>query len=193
MALPAPADPAAPGRYTVERYLRLVGQGVLAPEDRVELLEGVVVAMSPRNPLHDAAVSLADRALMAAVGGRAAVRCQLSLVIAPHSVPEPDVAVVPGHEGDYARAHPGSALLVVEVADSTLAQDRITKAAVYASAGIPEYWLVNLRDDRIEVFREPDAAAARYGVASVAGRGERLDLVALPGASVLADDLLPPR
>src|SRR3989442_8873953 len=131
MPIPAPSEPAAPTRMTVERYFALVDEGLLEPEDRVELLEGE------------------------AIGPRAAVRCQCSIVLGRYSAPEPDVAVVAGRERDYMTAHPRSALLLVEVADTSLAQDRLTKGALYAAAGIPEYWIVNLRADCVEVLRDP--------------------------------------
>ena len=178
-------------RYTTQAYFDLVAAGIMRPEDRVELLEGVIVAMSPQNPPHAAATSLVDRALREAIGRRAAIRVQLPLLAGPYSAPEPDVAVVPGGESDYYDAHPSTALLVVEVADSSLVQDRLTKAAVYATAGIPEYWLVNLRDDCVEVFRVPDPAARRYAEKHLAHRGERLDLVAIAEASVAVADILP--
>ena len=129
----------------------------------------------------------------AAVGTRAAVRVQLSLVLGPHSVPEPDVALVPGRTADYDTRHPTTALLVVEVADSSLVQDRLTKAPVYAAGGVLAYWIVNLRDDRLEVFRTPDPATRTYAKTVVAGRGDRLEPVALPGISVAVGDLLPAR
>jgi Uma2 family endonuclease len=190
MAHPAPSEAAAPARYTVERYLSLVDEGVLGPDDRVELLAGVIVTMTPSNPPHDTSVNLILHVLIAAVGGRAAVRCQSSLVLAPDSVPEPDVAVVPGRLRDYAARHPTTALLIVEVADSSLVQDRLTKAGLYAAGGIPEYWLVNLRDHCIEVFRNPVADVGRYADMTVASPGARLQLVALPDVSVAVEDLL---
>jgi Uma2 family endonuclease len=82
---------------------------------------------------------------------------------------------------------------VIEVADTSLQQDRLTKAAIYAAADIPEYWIVNLRDSVVEVMRGPDRAQARYREVRTVGRGERIELVALPGASVAAADLLPSR
>lgn len=191
MAIPAPLEPAAPTRMTVERYFALVDEGLLDPDDRVELLGGVVVAMSPRNPPHDTVVSLVDRALSRAVGERAAVRCQCSIILGRYSAPEPDVAVVAGRERDYLTAHPQSALLVVEVADTSLAQDRLTKGALYAAAGIPEYWIVNLRADCVEVLRAPEPEAGRYRERTVVGHGERLGLVALPGVEIAAGDFLP--
>jgi len=191
MAIPAPIEPATSIRMTVERYFALVDEGVLGPSDRVELLEGVVVAMSPRNPAHDTVVSLVDRALSRAIGDRATVRCQCTLILGRSSAPEPDVAVVAGEARDYMKAHPMHALLLVEVADSSLAQDRLTKGMLYAAAGIPEYWIVNLRADCVEVLHDPEPAAGRYRERRVVGHGERLTLVALPDVSVAADDFLP--
>src|SRR5262245_20077077 len=193
MMHPAPTEPAPTGRYTVEQFFALADAGVLSPDDRVELLEGVVVSMSPKNPGHDAAVNRTLYALVRAVGERATVRYQSSLVIRPHSVPEPDVAVVPGSISTYDTAHPTEALLAVEVADSSLAQDRITKAALYAAAGVPEYWIINLRDDRSEVLRRPDPEARCYRDARLAVRGETIALAALPDAVVAVNDLLPGR
>ena len=191
MADLAPAVPSEPTRMTVERYFGLVEAGVLSEDDRVELLEGVVVAMTPHNPPHASGVARVDDALRLAVGRRAHMRPQLSLVLGRYSVPEPDLAVVPGCADDYDAAHPTTAWLVVEVADTSLQQDRLTKSRIYAAAGIPEYWIVNLRDAVVEVMREPDPAQARYRVVRTVGRGERIELVALPGASVAADELLP--
>jgi Uma2 family endonuclease len=186
----APSSPSEPTRISVERYLGLVEAGVLGEGDRVELLEGVIVAMAPQNPPHAAGVARVYEAVRAAVGGRAHLRSQLALVL-QRSVPEPDLALVPGSVDDYERAHPTTALLVVEVADSSLKQDRLSKAAIYAAAGIPEYWIVNLRDEVVEVMRDPDPAQARYRAVCSAAGGERLELVALPGAGLDAAELLP--
>jgi Uma2 family endonuclease len=176
---------------SVDRYLGLVEAGVLAEDDRVELLEGVVVAMTPSSPRHAAVVNLVGEALREAVGRRAAVRVQCPLVLAPYSAPEPDVAVVAGSHRDHLSAHPTSALLVVEVSEASLQQDRITKAAIYAAAGIPEFWIVNLREGVVEAQRAPAPERALYREARTVHSGERLDLVGLPGAAVAVADLLP--
>jgi Uma2 family endonuclease len=186
-----PVTPNESTRMTVERYFGLVEVGVLSEDDRVELLEGVIVAMTPSNPPHAAAVSMVTQVLLSAVGDRAAVRSRYPLILSRYSCPEPDVAVVPGRNRDYASAHPTTALLVVEVADSSLKQDRITKAAIYAAAGVPEYWIVNLRDGVVEVMRGPEPAQARYREMRTARREERLALCALPEASISVDELLP--
>jgi Uma2 family endonuclease len=191
MARPAPADPSAPARYTCEQYLGLVASGVLTPDDDVELLEGVIVAMSPSNLPHDAGVRRVSFALFRAVGERAVVHVQLPLVAGSYSLPEPDVAVVPGMIADYDHRRPTTALLVVEVSDTSLKQDRLTKGSIYAAAGFPEYWIVNLKDDCVEVRRAPEPSARRYASITIARRGEFLELAELPGAGVSVDDLLP--
>jgi Uma2 family endonuclease len=94
-------------------------------------------------------------------------------------------------EVDYERAHPSQALLIVEVASSSLAQDRLTKSRIYAAAGVPEYWIVNLRDDALEVHRHPDASAARYAEEQVLRRGERVSLAAFPDVSFAVAQILP--
>ena len=192
MGQPAPTETSGDHRVTVERYFGLVTEGVLDADDRVELLDGVIVAMAPQKPGHAGTIHRVARALRRAVGERADVREDKSLVLAPFSVPEPDVAVVALDPHDYLRAHPTTALLVVEVSDSSLPQDRLTKARIYAGAGIPEYWIVDLVHGRIEVFRDPQPGARRYASKTVVATGARLELVALPGAVVSTDDLLPP-
>jgi Uma2 family endonuclease len=191
MSRPSPTDPAAPALWTAEQYLALVDEGQLGPDDRVELLEGVIVSMAPQNVPHAAGVFRVHHALHRAVGERALVRVQLPLVLGERSVPEPDTAVVSGQISDFDHAHPRTALLVVEVADSSLKQDRLTKRAIYAAAGIPEYWIVNLPDDCVEVRRDAEAAARRYARVTIARRGETIELGALPGVRVAVDDLLP--
>lgn len=189
MSTPAPSLPSRPGPYTVEQYFRLAEEGVLGPDDRVELLEGVIVPMSPANPPHANEVAALTKLFVMALGDRALVRVQTTFVAGPMSAPEPDISVVPGTLGDYWKAHPRAALLVVEVADSSLATDRLTKAALYARAGIPEYWIVNLRHGRVEVYRQPDATGL-YRDIRVAAEHETLTLVALPDVCLAVADLL---
>src|SRR6185503_14743410 len=190
MTIPAP-QPESGGPLTVERYFALVTERVFAPDDRVELLEGVVVSMAPQNTPHASGVARATRALMRAVGEQAVVRTQLSFIAGPYSVPEPDVAVVPGRYEDYDHVHPRTALLVIEVADSSLKQDRLTKAMVYAAADVPEYWIVNVVHGQVEVHRDPDRTARRYRSVSVVRRDGQIAPVAFPDVSIDADTLLP--
>jgi Uma2 family endonuclease len=129
---------------------------------------------------------------MARLGSRAMVRSQVPLNLTDLSVPEPDIAVVEPRADHYADAHPTTALLVVEVAATSLLTDRISKAAIYASADIREYWVVNLRDRCIEVHRQPAAAHRRFAQVRVVRPGESVDLMAFPGVTIPVDDLLPP-
>lgn len=176
---------------TATRYFALADEGVLGPDDRTELLEGMVVSVAPQYPRHASAVARLDDAIRRAVGERACVRIQLPIVVSERSVPEPDLALVAGRLADYDAAHPRTALLVVEVADRSLAQDRLTKLRIYAAAAIPEYWIVNLRDERVEVLRDPVPAERRYASREIARRGGRLAIAAIAGAALLVDDLLP--
>jgi len=178
-------------RYTVEQYFDLVTQGILQPDDRVELLEGVIVAEPPMDPPHASGISRVDRALRRTLGEQVLIRVQAPFIVGGYSVPEPDVAVVPGTVADYDGHHPTQALLVVEVAASSLPQDRLTKSRIYAAAKVPEYWVVNLRDRCVEIFRDPDAGGRLYRDRRVVQPGELIQLAAMTAASVRVDDLLP--
>lgn len=186
-----PAVPGEPTRISAEQYLRLVETGAFDAEDRVELLEGVIVSMPPPNPPHDSGTTRVNFALIRAVGTRAVVRPQCSFVAGHWSVPQPDFAVVPGSFDDYDAAHPRAALLLVEIADSSLAQDRLSKSRIYAAAGVPEYWIVNLRRGVLEVMRDPDRAAAVYRDLRTLGRGDAIEVAALPGTPIPVPELLP--
>lgn len=191
MVDPALQDPVVPARWTAEQYLRLVDEGVLGPDDRVELLEGVIVSMAPQNVPHAAGVARANQCLTLAVVGRAHVRPQLSFIAGKYSVPEPDIAVIAGGLDASDSVHPRDALLVVEVSDSSLKQDRLTKAPMYAAASLPEYWIVNLRDGCLEVRRDPEPKGRRYRSVAIRRRGESVEPLALPGVRIAVDDLLP--
>jgi len=180
------------GRITREHYWRLVDEGVIGPDDRVELLEGVIVSMSPQNPPHAFVIAALTQWLSAAVAADASVRVQLPLDLSELSTPEPDLAVVAGRARDYVAVHPTSALLVVEVADGTVLQDRMTKGPMYAAAGIAEYWLVNLRDHCVEVYRRPNREQRGYTEAQVLRAGDRLEVATLPGLAIPVAEILPP-
>ncbi len=183
----------APQRYTVHRYLGLVDEGILRPDDPVELLEGLIVAEPPANPPHASATRRISEALRTAVGERAVICVQQPFLAGRYSLPEPDVAVVPGQLEDYDAIHPSAALLVVEVADRSLQQDRLTKAPIYAAAGVPEYWIVNLTERCVEIYRQPWPKRRRYAVTLKASPGETITLAALNDTSVAVANLLPQR
>jgi Uma2 family endonuclease len=131
---------------------RLVELGTF-DDERVELLSGVLVQMSPQGAEHSSVVSELATLLIVALGSRAKVRTHSPLALSEESEPEPDIAVV--LPADYTRELPTTALLVIEVADSSLRKDRQLKAALYAAAGVAEYWIVNLAERVVEVQRAP--------------------------------------
>lgn len=179
-------------RRSPSEYFALVEAGVISPDDRVELLEGVIVAMSPQRPQHAATVWKITGLLETHVGERALVRSQMPLVLAGRSVPEPDVAVVPFRADAYATEHPDHAYLIVEVSDSTLPQDRLTKSRIYAAAGVEHYWVVNLRTSQVEWNSSPEPETSVYRERGVAGGEEALPPTEL-GFRLRAGDLFPSR
>ncbi len=179
--------------YNAGEYFGLLDRGVLTEDDDVELLEGVIVAGEPQNPPHAAGVWRLQRLLERGLGDRAIVRGQLDYVAGRRSVPVPDIAVVPAVPDGYATEHPSRAYVVFEVADSSLLQDRLTKAPIYARNGVPQYVLVNLRHRQVENYTAPSAPRRRYLERAVLGRGERLPLVVFPDVVIAVDDLLSAR
>jgi Uma2 family endonuclease len=170
--------------------------GILAPGERVELIEGEILSMAPQGPSHSTSTSRLYQVFEVAFGLGFYVRSQLPLALGLISDPEPDVAVVPGPIEDYESAHPATALLVVEVSDTTLAYDRTIKAGLYARAGIADYWIVNLVDHLVEVHRDPQPDAtsplgASYGQVIRHGRGAVISPLAAPQAQIAVDNLLP--
>lgn len=142
-------------RWTRDEYEKLVENGAFGPENRVELVEGIIYDMTPQNSRHAAVIGRLNKVLTALYAEDCSVRVQTPLALRDDSLPEPDFAVVPGDDFDYLDAHPTTALLVIEVADSSVYRDRELKAGLYARSGIQEYWIVHLGEKTLEVFREP--------------------------------------
>jgi Uma2 family endonuclease len=166
-------------------YDRMVELGLFGDE-RVELIQGVLVKMSPPYAPHASTLQKLNQLLVARLQGRLGLRIQSPLALAEDSEPEPDAAVVP--LGDYETDHPTTALLVVEVADSSLQKDR-GKAALYASAGIGEYWIVNLAARTIEVYTSPEGD--RYAEVRTLRVGDALRPAALPDVAIQVAEILP--
>lgn len=143
--------------WTRAEYERAVNQGLLDEDDPVELLDGEIVFVSPENQLHIATTDLVVERLRRVFGRGFVVRVQHPLSIGDRSLPEPDVAVVAGKPRDFPQAHPTMALLVVEVADSSLRRDLGQKARAYARAGIADYWVADVRGRVLHVHRDPSA------------------------------------
>lgn len=159
-------------------YERLVEAGAFDNE-RVELLEGFLVEMSPQKASHASAIEVLAELLYSARQPGQKVRVQLPLALGDESEPEPDLCVVPA--GDHRQRHPSQALLVIEVAESSLAKDR-RKAALYARAGVPEYWLVDVGGQRVEVRSQPEGGA--YLRQETVASGGRLESSSLPGLTL---------
>ena len=149
-------------RLSVEDYHRMAEAGILGEDDRVELLEGVIIEMSPPGPRHAKLIQRLCDPTFASVPPDRVVRCQLPLTFGRASEPEPDVSIVRRADAMSDRSHPTTAALVFEVAGESLQKDRLTKSALYASAGIPEYVIVNVEQGCLEVHRDPDPASRRY-------------------------------
>jgi Uma2 family endonuclease len=183
-------------RWTRVEYDRLVDRGVLGPADRVELLGGLLVVREPQGGRHAMGVRMVEEALRTVFTSVWDVRGQLPVALDEESEPEPDVSVVPGSFRDYSRSHPTRAVLVVEIADSSLALDRGEKASLYARARVPEYWIVDLGARAVEVHRDPapDAEAPfgwRYTAIVVLRPGETVTPLAARAAAIAVTDLVP--
>ncbi len=143
-------------RFTVEEYHRMMESGILTEDDKVELLEGWIVPKMSRNPPHDWVIVVLNRLFHSLLPGEWVVSPQCAVTF-DISEPEPDFAIVRGPQDRYRDRHPGpeDAVLVVEVADSSLQRDQELKGQIYARAGVPVYWIVNLRQSQVEVYTDP--------------------------------------
>jgi Uma2 family endonuclease len=183
-------------RFTVDEYHKLIEIGLLTEDDNLELLEGYLVQKMSRNPPHDGTLQLVIDALAPHLSAGWCLR-QQSAVTMTDSEPEPDVAVVRGDKRSYLTHHPGPADvgLVVEVAETTLPSDRTDKLRIYARAGIPVYWIVNLTDRQVEVYGQPSGPTANPDYATrqtyKPGDGVPVVLDGQPVGNVPAAELLP--
>ena len=181
-------------RWSRIEYERLIDLGVFQPGDPIELIGGELLVAEPQGAPHYTAIRKTARVLERTFGPSWDVRTQGPMGLDEESEPEPDVAVVPGALEDYRSAHPSRAALVVEVSESSLVFDRDHKGSVYARAGIPDYWIVNLADRVLEVYREPapDAAApfgARFARREVLDPSRQVSPLVAPNASIRVRDL----
>ena len=150
-------------RWRRDEYDRLVELGVFDGEP-LELIGGELIVAEPQYPYHASGISRVDYTIRAALPPGWMVRVQAPVSLDDESEPEPDVAVVPGGPDDYSEEHPARPVLMVEVAESSVSFDRRRKGSLYARAGITDYWIVNLVDRVLEVYREPGRdPAGRYG------------------------------
>lgn len=177
-------------RFTVADYHRMGDAGVFAGDTRVELIDGVVVDMPAIGTPHLLAVNRLTMLLAPLLAGRAVVSVQNAVRLGDTSEPEPDIAIVRHPDGLVERPDASNTMLVIEVSDTTLDYDRTIKSALYARAGLPEYWIVDLIHFAIEVRRSP--VGDGYSDCRTLDSG-RLSLLALPDASIAIEDVLPGR
>lgn len=168
-------------------YDRLVEDGAFEDE-RLELLKGWIVLVSPQGARHATVIRTLNKLLTLALSDRADVQVQSPLAVSDDSEPEPDLAVI--EMGDYLAEHPATAHLVIEVAVTSQAKDRGIKAGLYAAAGVPEHWLVDLEENRVEVFTEP--AGEAYQRQEIRQPGDAITLQRHPDLTVSVSDFLPP-
>jgi Uma2 family endonuclease len=181
-------------RWSKAEYYRLGELGFFQGQ-RVELIEGKLMVMSPQNAAHSGGICVAETALRGAFGSGHYIRVQMPLDLHTTTEPEPDIVVVTGDARSYLTAHPTSAELIVEVSDTTLSYDRNHKGSLYARAGIADYWIVNVNANLLEVHRYPIVDATtpfgwRYSSIQVLQVGASVQPVALPGVDIPVADLL---
>jgi Uma2 family endonuclease len=183
-------------RWSRLEYETMIDKGVFRSDERLELLGGGLVVREPHGGPHAFAIELAHEALRTAFGPEWRVRVLLPVALDEESEPEPDISVAPGPLRDDSEAKPSSLTLVVEIAESNLAIERDFKGSLYARAGVPEYWIVNLSARVLEIYREPGSDdSALYGwayrVALRLGPDEHVTPLAAPSARILVADFLP--
>ena len=177
-------------RFTADEYQRMGQAGILSEDDRVELIDGEVVAMTPIGPRHDACVISANRALVRAAGDDALVLPQGSVRLGLFNEPEPDLVLLRPRADFYAPRHAGpeDILLIVEIADSSIEYDRDVKARLYAEFEVPEYWLADLTANLIWCYTAPEQGV--YRTVEQHRRGESLAPALLPSCVIAADAVL---
>jgi Uma2 family endonuclease len=183
-------------RWTRAEYDRLIDIGVFLPGEPLELLGGELIVSEPQGSAHYTAIGLVEDALRAALGPGWLVRSQGPIELDDESEPEPDIAVMRGDRRSYSHRHPSRPALVLEVAESSLAFDREHKGSLYARARLHDYWIVNLVDRVVEIYRRPvpDTSApfgSRYASKEVLSAESSVELLEVPGVRILVTDLLP--
>lgn len=184
-------------RFTLDEYQQLIDLGLFHEDERIELLDGLLVEMSPINPRHAVCVDKLSRVVNHLLYNKAWIRVQAPITIEGRaSQPQPDVAIAVLQPEVYEERHVKAeeVFLLVEVADSSLHSDQTDKLELYASAGVPEYWIVNLVDNRLEVYQEPyllETGEGGYKVKRIYLRNDTVSTQAFPECQVALNEILP--
>jgi Uma2 family endonuclease len=177
-------------RFTVDEYHRMAEVGILTPDDRVELIDGEIVEMSPIGAPHARCVVFLTEAFVRGLAGRAVISPQNSLRLGEHLEPQPDLILLRPPLARYGKRvpGPGDALLVLEVADTSQHRDRVIKLPRYAATGVPEVWIVDLEGSAVEVYRT--ASSDGYRSSRRPGRGDEVSPAAFSDVALAVDDIL---
>jgi Uma2 family endonuclease len=177
-------------KFSVEDYYAMLEAGILNEDSHVELIYGEIVAMSPINPRHASKVDELNEQFRARLGQRVIVRSQNPVRLGDESEPQPDIALLKWRNDRYKKAHPlpVDVLLIVEVSDSSVTYDRSVKASLYASVGVAEVWIVNLAEQRLEMFRNPDQGD--YRERKLLKPGDSVTPLAFPDVTFAVSDIL---
>jgi Uma2 family endonuclease len=176
--------------FTVEEYHRMAEAGILSEDDRVELIDGEIIKMSPSGSRHVACVNRLNAVLTSAIGRAAIVSVQNPFAVNDYSEPQPDIVILKPRNDFYAHSLPTAqdVLLIIEVADTSLSYDRNVKVPAYARAGVPEAWIADLAGDGIEAYSDP--VGGLYRKVAWASRGQILRPKQIPGLELSVDDIL---
>ena len=189
--MPAPTAPAiTKRRFSVKEYYLMAEAGILSPRDRVELIDGEIVQMAAMGSYHAGCVLYLSTAFSQMLGQRAFVNVQSPVRLSERSEPEPDIALLRPRADFYTESHPRpeDVMLIVEVSHSTVEYDRDVKTPLYAEAGIPELWLVNLDEDYIDGLSDPVGSGYRTVRRYV--HGDRIAPALLPDAALEVSEIL---
>ncbi len=177
-------------RFSVDEFMRLAEAGILAEDDRVELIWGEIVEMSPINVAHASTVDRIAYLLSKALGGQVILRIQGPVQLSKKSLPQPDITVLKARDDFYRGQHPRpeDTLLLIEVSDSTISYDQAVKGPLYGAAGIADYWIVNLQARQVEVYREPRPNG--YRALTIYTPGDTLSPLAFPDVALDIEEIL---
>ena len=177
--------------WSIADYHQMIEAKILDEDDRVELLEGKIVCMSPQRPFHAASVQRSSRLLFKLLSDRAEIRVQLPVILGNDSEPEPDLAVVRFDADEYSFRHPEvpDIYLLIEVADSTIAKDRNPKARIYAKNRVLEYWILDLQKRQVYVFRQPEEGVYREQL--ILNSDDSIAMQAFPDVAIALNAMFP--
>lgn len=177
--------------WSVDEYHHLIETGILTSDEKVELLEGQIIQMSPQCPPHAATTQFVSDYLRDLLSLRATIRVQLPITLPPNSEPEPDIAVVRIDSRKYFDHYPApdEIFLLVEVAKTTLKSDRTIKVPTYAKANIPEYWILDVQERIVNIFREP--VGETYQQEIILKEDATISIVTFPDINVCLSNLFP--